>query len=153
MAESKGIVAEFKEFISRGNVMDLAVGVVIGGAFGKVVTSLVNDVINPPLGLLLGKVQFSDLVFVLGTEPFTTLEAAEANGLTYIAYGQFINTIIQFLIVAACIFGVVKVVNRIKRQVIPPEPEPEPAPVEPPKSELLLEEIRDLLKSRKDGLR
>lgn len=145
---SKSVFAEFKEFISRGNVIDLAVGVVIGGAFGKIVTSLVNDIINPPLGLLMGKVQFSDMVIVLGSQPLATLAEAKEKGLPYIAYGEFINTIIQFLIVAACIFGVVKVVNRIKRQVIPPVPVPDPAPVEPAKSEVLLEEIRDLLKAQ-----
>jgi len=136
------LVQEFKEFIARGNVIDLAVGVIIGAAFGKIVTSLVNDIVMPPIGVLTKGVNFADLYFSLDGKSYETLAVAQAASAPIIAYGNFINTVIQFLIVAACIFAVVKVINRIKREE---EAKPEPA-VEPPRSEVLLEEIRDLLK-------
>jgi large conductance mechanosensitive channel len=137
------LVKEFREFIARGNVIDLAVGVIIGGAFGKIVSSLVNDVVMPPIGLLMNGVNFSDLFVPLNGEAYASLAEAVKAGAPVIAYGSFINTIIQFLIVAACVFAMIKVINRIKREE---KAKPEPAPVEPPRSEKLLEEIRDLLK-------
>ena len=133
------IAQEFREFISRGNVVDLAVGVIIGGAFGKIVSSLVNDVIMPPIGALMKGINFSSLFICLNGQMYPSLEKAKAAGAPVIGYGAFINTAIEFLIVAACVFAMVKVVNKIKRA----EPAAPPAP---PKTEVLLEEIRDLLK-------
>jgi large conductance mechanosensitive channel len=130
------VVSEFRQFISRGNVIDLAVGVIIGAAFGKIVTVLVDGIIMPPIGLILGKVDFSDLKLVLAPKVGETAEVA-------IAYGAFINTIIQFMIVAFAVFLLVKLVNAARRK----EAET-PAPSEPPAptpSEALLTEIRDLL--------
>jgi large conductance mechanosensitive channel len=115
---------EFKEFIMRGNVLDMAVGIIIGAAFGKIVTSFVNDVLMPPLGLLMGKVDFSNLFITLSGQSFVTLEEAKKAGAVTLRYGLFINTIIDFLIVAFAIFLVIKQVNRLKRQ-------PEPAPAAP----------------------
>jgi large conductance mechanosensitive channel len=140
---------EFKEFSLKGNVVDLAVGVVIGGAFGGIVTSLVNDVIMPPIGLLIGGVDFKNLFAVLkdGTKapsPYASLEAAKAAGAVTFNYGVFLNTVINFLIIACAIFLVVKAINRLRRQEAPAPA----APVAPPRSEVLLEEIRDLLKQR-----
>ncbi len=137
------LAKEFKEFIARGNVIDLAVGVVIGAAFGKIVTSLVNDVVMPPIGLITGRVDFSKLFVTLDGETYATIQDATAQSAPIIAYGNFINTIIQFLIVAACIFALVKVINRIKREE---EAKPAPTPPEPTAEEKLLTEIRDLLK-------
>ncbi len=113
----KNVVKEFKEFAVKGNVVDLAVGVIIGGAFGKIVTSLVNDIMMPPLGFLLGNVDFSDLAFVLK-------EAGEKTPAVTINYGTFINNIIGFLIVAFSVFLLVKVINRLKRE----EPKAPPVP-------------------------
>jgi large conductance mechanosensitive channel protein len=134
------LAKEFREFIARGNVIDLAVGVIIGAAFGKIVTSLVNDVVMPPIGLVAGRVDFSDLKWILqpADEAAQTAEVA-------VLYGVFINTIIQFVIVAACVFLLVKVINRIKREE---EAKPAPPPPEPSAEEKLLTEIRDLLKSK-----
>ena len=134
-----GFIKEFKEFAMRGSVVDLAVGVVIGGAFGKIVTSLVDDVIMPPIGFITGGVDFSNLKYVL-------TEANEAAGVTEVAvkYGNFINVIIQFLIVAFCIFIVVKGLNSLKKTE---EAAPAAAP-EPTKEEVLLAEIRDILKTK-----
>jgi large conductance mechanosensitive channel len=115
---------EFKEFIMRGNVLDMAVGIIIGAAFGKIVTSFVNDVLMPPLGLLMGKVDFSNLFLTLSGQSFATLEEAKKAGAVTLRYGLFINTIIDFLIVAFAIFLVIKQVNRLNRQ-------PEPAPAAP----------------------
>ena len=141
------MIKEFKEFAMRGNVVDLAVGVVIGAAFGKIVTSMVNDVLMPPIGKAMGGVNFADLFINLdpakGT--FTSLKAAKDAGAAVIAYGAFINTVIDFIIVAFCIFLVVKGVNRLKRKPVPATPAPPP---EPTKEEKLLTEIRDLLKAR-----
>jgi len=134
------IVSEFREFISRGNVIDLAVGVIIGGAFGKIVTSLVDQVIMPPIGLLLGRVDFSKLEWVLIPEDPTTTAVEKVS----IQYGAFINTLIQFLIVAFVIFVVVKGINKLRRQeAAAPE-----APAAPTATEALLAEIRDELKAR-----
>jgi large conductance mechanosensitive channel len=111
------MISEFKEFAMRGNVVDMAVGIIIGGAFGKIVTSLVNDVIMPPIGMLMGNVDFSSLAITLRQQ------AADAGAVT-IRYGVFINTVLDFLIVAFCIFMVIKAMNRMKRA----EAEPPPAP-------------------------
>jgi large conductance mechanosensitive channel len=110
---------EFKEFAMRGSVVDLAVGVIIGGAFGKIVSSLVDDVIMPPLGRLLGHVDFSNLFINLGNESYATVALAKAAGVPTINYGLFINTVINFLIVAFCIFLVVKQINRFGAKPAP----------------------------------
>jgi large conductance mechanosensitive channel len=124
-----GMIKEFKEFAVKGNVMDMAVGIVIGAAFGTIVKSFVADVIMPPIGLLLGNVDFSNLFVVLkdgagGAATFATLADAQAAGAVTLNYGQFINTVISFLIVALAIFIVIKNINRLKRE--------EPAPVAEP---------------------
>jgi large conductance mechanosensitive channel len=129
------IIKEFKEFASRGNVVDLAVGVIIGAAFGKIVTSLVTDIIMPPLGLLLNGVDFKDIKYVLKPAIGKTPETA-------INIGLFINNVIDFLIVAFCIFLIVKGINSLKKKE---EEAPAPADPEPTKEEILLTEIRDLL--------
>jgi large conductance mechanosensitive channel len=115
---------EFKTFIMRGNVLDLAIGVIIGGAFGAIVTSLVKDIIMPPIGLLLGNVNFTDLFIDLSGKGHTSLDAATKDGAAVIAYGNFINTLINFLIIAVVIFIVVKAVNRLTA----PKPVPPPPP-------------------------
>ncbi len=107
---------EFKEFVARGNVVDLAVGVIIGAAFGKIVTSLVNDVIMPPIGLLLGRIDFTNLFINLSDRSFDTLEKAKAAAAPTLNYGLFINTMVEFLIIAFVIFLVVKSINRMRRQ-------------------------------------
>src|ERR1700741_601535 len=107
-----GMMQEFKEFAMKGNVVDLAVGVIIGAAFGKIVASLVNDVIMPPIGMLLGGVDFKNLFFALKGGPFDTLEQAVASGMPIVKYGNFIQTVVDFLIVAFCIFLMVKQVTR-----------------------------------------
>ncbi|HZP61457.1 MAG TPA: large conductance mechanosensitive channel protein MscL [Opitutaceae bacterium] len=138
---------EFREFAVKGNVVDLAVGVIIGGAFGTIVTSLVNDVIMPPIGLLVGGVDFTNLFVVLkegakAVGPYPSLAAAKAAGAVTLNLGVFINTVINFLIVAVAVFILVKGINRLRRHE-------EAAPAAPPRSEVLLEEIRDLLKKQK----
>jgi large conductance mechanosensitive channel len=135
------LFGEFKEFISRGNVVDLAVGVIIGAAFGKIVTSLVEQVVMPPIGLVLGRVDFSQLKWVLAPED----PATEAVEEVAIQYGAFINTLIQFVIVAAVIFLMVKAINRLRRERAA---EPDPAPAAPTPTEALLAEIRDELRAR-----
>jgi len=136
-----GIMSEFKEFAMRGNVIDLAVGVVIGAAFGKIVTALVENVIMPPIGLLIGGVDFSELSITL--KEATVDAAGEAVPAVEIGIGLFLNALIQFVIVAFAIFMLVKVINRLKRK---PE-EAAPAAPEPPSEDvLLLREIRDALK-------
>ena len=107
---------EFKEFIMRGNVLDLAVGIVIGAAFGKIVTSLVSDIVMPPIGVVLGKVDFKNLFIDLSGGHYPTLEAAKAAHAATINYGMFLNTVVDFLVVAFVIFMVVKQANRMKRQ-------------------------------------
>jgi len=129
-------IKEFKEFAMRGNVVDLAVGVIIGAAFGKIVTSLVSDIIMPPLGLMLNGIDFKDLKYVL--KP-----AVDKTPQTAINYGLFINNIIDFLIVAACIFLIVKGINSLKRKE--DNAEAPSAPPVPTREEVLLTEIRDLL--------
>ncbi len=111
---------EFKEFAMRGNVMDMAVGIIIGAAFGKIITSFVNDVLMPPIGLLLGKVDFNNLFITLSGQSFATLEEAKKAGVATINYGIFFNTIIDFLLVAFVIFMMIRQINRLKK-------EPEPA--------------------------
>lgn len=118
-----GFFKEFKDFAMRGNVIDMAVGVVIGGAFGKIVTSLVNNIIMPPIGALLGGMDFSDYFIALSTKHVDTLAEAKAAGIPVIAYGSFLNTILEFLIIAFAIFIVIKQINRFS-----PKPEPAPAP-------------------------
>ncbi|MBX7149526.1 large conductance mechanosensitive channel protein MscL [bacterium] len=114
-----GLAKEFKEFAVKGNVMDMAVGVIVGGAFGKIITSLVGDVIMPPIGKLLGNLNFKDLFLSLDptkTEGITSLAKAQETGAAVIAYGSFINTVLDFTIVAFCIFMMVKTINRLKRE-------------------------------------
>src|SRR5687768_11556974 len=135
------LAAEFREFIARGNVIDLAVGVIIGAAFGKIVTSLVEQVVMPPIGLLLGKVDFSNLKWILAPEDPTT-EAVEEVA---IQYGAFINTLIQFAIVAFVVFLMIKAINKLRRQQAA---EPEAVPAAPTPTEALLAEIRDELRAR-----
>lgn len=135
-----GMMTEFKEFSMRGNVIDLAVGVVIGAAFGKIVTALVDNVIMPPIGLLIGGVDFSELSITL--KDATTNAAGEAVPAVTLGYGIFINSVIQFTIVAFAIFMVVKLINKLHKKE---EPAPE-APAEPSEDVLLLREIRDSLK-------
>ena len=134
-----GMISEFREFAMRGNVIDLAVGVVIGGAFGKIVSSLVDNVIMPPIGLLLGGVDFSDIAWTLRA---ATVDAAgEEVPAVVIGIGEFLNTLVQFVIIAFAIFLLVKAINRIHRK-----PEAEPAPAAPTEVVLLLREIRDALR-------
>jgi len=130
------IIKEFKEFAMRGNVVDLAVGVIIGAAFGKIVTSLVNDVIMPPIGYLTGGIDFKNLKILI-KEGDPTKKIADVT----VNYGNFINTMIEFVIIAFCIFMVVKAINSLKK---PEEPAPAADPA-PTKEEALLTEIRDLL--------
>jgi large conductance mechanosensitive channel len=141
------ILKEFREFAVRGNVIDLAVGVVIGSAFGKIVDSLVKDVIMPPIGLALGKVDFSNLFVVLkhgsAPGPYPTVEAAQKAGAVTLNMGLFINTITSFVIVAFAVFLMVKVINRLKRQH--EEQKQEEAAKEPAEEVKLLREIRDAL--------
>jgi large conductance mechanosensitive channel len=141
-----GIVKEFKEFAVKGNMLDMAVGIIIGGAFGKIISSLVNDILMPPLGMLLGKVDFTNLKVILqkGQEAVmegTTIVQPAVSDVS-INYGMFIQNIIDFLIVAFCIFVVIKAMNNLKRkeEVAPTAPPP------PSEEVLLLTEIRDLLK-------
>ena len=107
------MLKEFKDFALRGNVLDLAIGIIIGGAFGKIITSLVNDIIMPPIGLLLGKVDFSSLYINLSGKAYSSLSEAQAAGAATINYGSFLNTVIDFLIVAFIIFLIIRQVNRI----------------------------------------
>lgn len=139
-----GLFQEFKEFAMRGNVVDLAVGLVIGAAFGAIVNSLVNDIIMPPIGLIMGNIDFSNLFVNMSGQEYPSLAAARAAGAPVIAYGAFINVVINFIIVAFAIFLVVKGMNQLRRKQ---EAAPEETPV-PPRQETLLEEIRDLLKAR-----
>ena len=137
------VLKEFREFIARGNVVDLAVGVVIGGAFGKIVTSLVTDVVMPPIGLALGGVDFSALKIVL-----KPADAAAKTAEVAIRFGVFLDTLIQFMVVAVVIFLAVRAINAMRRPVeAPPE-----APAGPTPSEVLLTEIRDLLATRPPGV-
>lgn len=136
-------IQEFKQFAMRGNVIDLAVGVVIGGAFGKIVDSLVKDVVMPPVGALMGGVDFKHLYINLGATSFDTMEAAEKAGAPLIKYGAFINSMVDFTIIALAIFVAVKAINRLQRKR---EEEAPAAPPPTPEDVLLLREIRDALK-------
>jgi large conductance mechanosensitive channel len=122
------MLKEFRDFAMRGNVVDLAVGVIIGAAFGKITTSLVNDVLMPPIGVLLGKVDFSNLFFTLAEGDFASVKAARDAGVPVVAYGQFINTIIDFTIVAFAVFFLVKQMNRLK--TLTDQPAPSAVPTE-----------------------
>ena len=133
-----GMVKEFKEFAVKGNVIDMAVGIIIGAAFGKIVSSFVGDVIMPPIGVLIGGIDFSDLAF-------TIKAAAGDNPAVVIAYGKFIQTLIDFTIIAFAIFIVIKGINSLKRKE---EEKTVEAPPAPPAQEVLLTEIRDLLKNK-----
>ncbi len=124
------MLKEFKEFAMRGNVVDMAVGIIIGAAFGKIVSSLVNDIIMPPVGIMLGKMDFSNLFLNLSDKPVKTIAEAKAAGAATINYGLFINNIIDFTIVAFAIFLLVRQINRLKKQ--PPEESAEPATKECP---------------------
>ncbi len=138
------MLSEFREFAVKGNVLDMAVGVIIGGAFGKMVSSMVSDILMPPIGLLMGKVDFSSL-FIPLTEDANgkSLAAAKAAGAATINYGVFLQTLLDFTILAFVIFMVIKQMNRFKKAT-PPGPPPAP-----PKEEVLLTEIRDLLKNQR----
>ena len=129
-----GFIKEFKEFAVKGNVMDMAVGVIIGGAFGKIVTSLVNDVLMPIIGKMTGGISFTDLFVNLGDGNYQTLAAAQEAGAAVLAYGQFIQNIIDFIIITFCIFLMIKGMNKLKKAG--------------PTQEELLAEIRDLLKNK-----
>ena len=132
-----GIVKEFREFAVKGNMIDMAVGIIIGGAFGKIVSSLVSDVLMPPLGVLIGGVNFTNLKMTIGS-PIPGNEPATIN------YGTFIQTAVDFIIVAWAVFMMVKAINRLKRK----EEAAPAAPPAPTKDQVLLTEIRDILKSR-----
>ena len=136
------MLQEFKTFIAKGNAIDLAVGVVIGAAFGKIVSSLVDDLIMPPVGLILGRVDFSQLFVSLDGKPYETLALAQAAGAPTLNYGNFITVFIQFFIIAWAIFLVVKAINTLKKK----EEAKPAAPAEPSAEEKVLVEIRDLLK-------
>ncbi len=138
----KKFLNEFKQFALKGNVIDMAVGVVIGGAFGKIVTSLVNNIIMPVITLLTGKVDLTQLAVVLKSEE---IEGETVNLL--LEYGVFIQNIIDFILIALCVFAAVKLISRLHRKKEEPAPEPAPEP-EPSKEEVLLAEIRDLLKNK-----
>jgi len=139
-----GFIKEFKEFAMKGNVMDMAVGVIIGGAFGKIVTSLVNDVLMPVISVATGGIDFTNLFVNLSDDvKYKTLAEAQEAGASVFAYGQFIQNIIDFIIIAFCIFLMIKAMNKLKKKE-------EPAPEAPkgPTQEELLAEIRDLLKTK-----
>ncbi|MCI3953436.1 MAG: mscL [Burkholderiales bacterium] len=140
------MLKEFKEFAMRGNVVDMAVGIIIGAAFGRIVDSLVKDLIMPPIGLLLGKVDFSNLFVILkeGTTPgpYFTVDAAQKAGAVTFNYGMFINNVITFLIVAFAVFLLIRAINQLRRK----EEEQPAAPPAPPEEVALLREIRDALK-------
>ena len=141
-----GFLKEFKAFALKGNVMDMAVGVIIGGAFGKIVTSLVNDVIMPPIGLLVGGVDFTNLKLVI-KKAVVEGGAEIAPAVTW-NYGAFIQQVVDFTILAFCVFMMVKIMNKLMKKE-EAKPAPAPAPPAPSKEEVLLTEIRDLLKEQK----
>jgi large conductance mechanosensitive channel len=125
------MLKEFRDFAMKGNVMDMAVGIIIGGAFGKIVSSLVNDVIMPPIGMLLGKVDFSNLFINLSGEHYASLADAKTAGAATVNYGLFLNTVIDFIIVAFAIFLMVKWINKMRAATEALEKKPEAAPVAP----------------------
>ncbi len=138
------MLKEFREFAMRGNMVDMAVGIIIGAAFGKIVSSLVADVIMPPIGLLLGKVDFSNLYLNLSGGDFQSLADAKAAGAATLNYGAFFNTVLDFIIVAFAVFMLIRQINRLKRK----EAEKPAAPPAPPEDLVVLREIRDLLRPR-----
>ena len=138
-----GFLKEFKEFAVKGNVMDMAVGVIIGGAFGKIVTSVVNDIIMPPIGLLVGGVDFSDMKLTMKKQVLDAAGEVVSPAVTW-NYGAFIQQVVDFTILAFCVFILVKLINSLNKKKEAPAPEPQPS-----KEEVLLTEIRDLLKERK----
>jgi large conductance mechanosensitive channel len=117
-----GFISEFKEFVVKGNVMDMAVGIIIGAAFGSIVNSLVKDVLMPPIGMITGGINFADLFYALDGKTYATLAEAQAAAAPTINYGLFINSIISFIIVALAIFVLIRKVNALKKQPAPPEP-------------------------------
>jgi large conductance mechanosensitive channel len=135
------MLKEFRDFAMKGNVVDMAIGIIIGAAFGKIVSSFVADVMMPPLGLLMGKVDFTNWFVSLSGGDYATLKAAKDAGAVTLNYGAFLNTVIDFVIIAFAIFLLVKQINRLKKEAPPP-------PAEPPRQEVLLTEIRDLLARR-----
>lgn len=137
-------IQEFKEFAVKGNAVDMAVGVIIGGAFGKIVSSIVDDIIMPPIGWLIGGVQFSDLKITL---PQLSVPGLEQTQAVTINYGNFLQTVFNFLIIAFCVFLMVKGINKLSKKKIEELAAPAPEP-EPSKEEQLLSEIRDLLKNK-----
>jgi len=138
---------EFRTFISRGNVIDMAVGIIIGAAFTAIVGSLVNDLLMPPIGVILGGIDFSNFFISLKGGDYPTLKAAQDAGVPTINYGLFINAVIKFLIVAFAVFLLVKQVNKLQNLGLGKKPAPA-VPPPPPREEVLLTEIRDLLKAR-----
>ena len=144
-----GFLKEFKEFAVKGNVMDMAVGVIIGGAFGKIVTSVVNDIIMPPIGLLVGGVDFTDMKLTMKQQVLDAAGEVVSPAVTW-NYGAFIQQAVDFTILAFCVFILVKLINSLNKKKEAPAPAPAPAPEpQPSKEEVLLTEIRDLLKERK----
>jgi len=141
------ILSEFKEFAIKGNVLDMAVGVIIGAAFGTITTTLVDKVLMPPIGLLIGNVNFNNLYLVLGDTKYATLDEATKAGAPVIAYGVFLNALINFIMVAFAVFMMVRTLNKLKRAEADAAPPAAPPP--PPASEVLLTEIRDLLRERR----
>jgi large conductance mechanosensitive channel len=139
------VFKEFKDFALKGNVVDMAVGIIIGGAFGTIVKSLVDDVLMPPIGLVLGGVDFSQIFVVLSGVRQATLDATREAGAVTLNVGLFVNAVIAFLIVALALFFVVRAINRLRAQI--EEPAKAAAPPPAPRQEVLLEEIRDLLKA------
>ena len=144
-----GFISEFKKFAMRGNVMDMAVGVIIGGAFGKIISSLVDDVIMPVVGKAVGNVDFTNLFVNLSDDTkYDSLAAAKEAGVSILAYGQFIQTAVDFIIVAFCVFMVIKGINKLSSLKKKKEEESAPAAPAGPTQEELLAEIRDLLKNK-----
>lgn len=135
------MLKEFRDFAMKGNVLDMAIGIIIGAAFGKIVSSFVGDILMPPLSMLMGKVDFTNWFVSLSGGAYTTLAEARAAGAVTLNYGTFLNTVIDFVIIAFAIFLLVKQVNRLKREAPPP-------PAAPSAQETLLTEIRDLLAKR-----
>lgn len=143
--KGKGFIAEFKQFIARGNVVDMAVGVIIGGAFGKISTSLVNDIIMPAISMLIGGIDFTNWKLVLKQAVIENGE--ELSAAVTLNFGTFLSTILDFIIIAFAVFCIIKILNSFHRKREEPAAPP-PAPPEPSKEELLLTEIRDLLKEK-----
>jgi large conductance mechanosensitive channel len=143
--KSVGFIREFKDFAVKGNAVEMAVGIVIGAAFGKIVSSIVSDIVMPIVGKLTGNVDFANLFFVLGEGSYKTLAEAKAAGVATINYGVFINTVIDFIIVAFAIFLVIRAMHRLRKKEAA-APAPATAPAAPPADVQLLTEIRDLLK-------